>query len=83
VRRYGNPTTTAIVPRSAAGSKEVPRDPVDEHQAQAMREPLAVKLADSAGHVRIAANAAWAPKEVVRNSRGDSRPPNLMTQSSP
>jgi Amt family ammonium transporter len=31
----------------------------DEYQAQAMKEPLAVKLADSVGHVRIATNAAW------------------------
>jgi Amt family ammonium transporter len=31
----------------------------DEYQAQATREPLAVKLADSVGHVRIATNAAW------------------------
>jgi Amt family ammonium transporter len=31
----------------------------DEYQAQAMKEPLAVKLADSVGHVRIATNFAW------------------------
>jgi ammonium transporter, Amt family len=31
----------------------------DEYQAQAAREPLAMKLADSVGHVRIATNAAW------------------------
>ena len=31
----------------------------DEYQAQAAKEPLAVKLADSVGHVRIATNAAW------------------------
>jgi ammonium transporter, Amt family len=31
----------------------------DEFQAQAAREPLAVKLADSVGHVRIGTNAAW------------------------
>src|SRR3984893_9167416 len=31
----------------------------DEYQAQASKEPLAVKLADSVGHVRIATNAAW------------------------
>ena len=31
----------------------------DEFQAQAAREPLAVKLADGVGHVRIGTNAAW------------------------
>jgi Amt family ammonium transporter len=31
----------------------------DEYQAQAAREPLAVKLADAVGHVRVATNAAW------------------------
>jgi ammonium transporter, Amt family len=31
----------------------------DEFQALAAREPLAVKLADSVGHVRIATNFAW------------------------
>src|ERR1700683_2186877 len=31
----------------------------DDYQAQAAREPLAVKLADSVGHVRMATNFAW------------------------
>ncbi|HVW11939.1 MAG TPA: ammonium transporter [Bryobacteraceae bacterium] len=31
----------------------------DEYQAQASKEPLAVKLADSVGHVRVATNFAW------------------------
>jgi ammonium transporter, Amt family len=31
----------------------------DEFQAQAAKEPLAVKLADSVGHVRVATNFAW------------------------
>jgi Amt family ammonium transporter len=31
----------------------------DEYTAQAAKEPLAIKLADSVGHVRIATNAAW------------------------
>jgi Amt family ammonium transporter len=31
----------------------------DDFQAQAAKEPLAVKLADSVGHVRVATNAAW------------------------
>jgi Amt family ammonium transporter len=31
----------------------------DEYKAQAEKEPLALKLADSLGHVRIAANFSW------------------------
>ena len=31
----------------------------DEYQEQAAKEPLAVKLADSVGHVRIATNFGW------------------------
>jgi Amt family ammonium transporter len=31
----------------------------DEYQAMAAKEPLAVKLADSVGHVRIATNFGW------------------------
>ncbi len=31
----------------------------DEFQAQVAKEPLAVKLADSVGHVRVATNFAW------------------------
>jgi ammonium transporter, Amt family len=31
----------------------------DEYQAQAAKEPLAVKLADTVGHVRIATNFSW------------------------
>jgi len=31
----------------------------DDFQAQAAKEPLAVKLADSVGHLRVATNAAW------------------------
>ena len=31
----------------------------DEFKAQAAKEPLAVKLADSVGHIRVATNFAW------------------------
>ena len=31
----------------------------DDYQSQAAKEPLAVKLADSVGHIRIATNFAW------------------------
>jgi Amt family ammonium transporter len=35
------------------------RKDFDDYQAQAAKEPLAVKLADSVGHVRVATNFAW------------------------
>jgi Amt family ammonium transporter len=35
------------------------RKDFDEYQAQATKEPLAVKLADAVGHVRIATNFGW------------------------
>jgi ammonium transporter, Amt family len=31
----------------------------DDYQAQAAKEPLAVKLSDSVGHIRVATNFAW------------------------
>ena len=31
----------------------------DDYQSQAAKEPLAVKLADTVGHVRVATNFAW------------------------
>ena len=31
----------------------------DDYQSQAAKEPLAVKLADDVGHIRIATNFAW------------------------
>ena len=31
----------------------------DDYQAQAAKEPLALKLADSVGHIRVATNFAW------------------------
>src|SRR6202158_4034103 len=57
----------------AAGNPFVPVEPTDktapdyaqnkrafdDYQAQAAKEPLAVKLADSVGHIRIATNFAW------------------------
>jgi ammonium transporter, Amt family len=41
-------------PAYAQGKKDAA-----EYKAQAEREPLAVKLADSVGHIRIATNFAW------------------------
>src|SRR3984957_6755809 len=31
----------------------------DDYQAQAAKEPLAIKLADNVGHLRVATNFAW------------------------
>ena len=41
-------------PTYAQGKKDA-----DEFKAQADKEPLAVKLADSVGHIRLATNFAW------------------------
>src|ERR1700683_3246418 len=35
------------------------RKDFDDYQSQAAKEPLAVKLADSVGHIRVATNFAW------------------------
>src|SRR6202453_1218148 len=35
----------------------------DEYQAQAAKEPLALKLADNVGHLRIATNFSWTRSE--------------------
>ena len=43
----------------AAPSYTQAKKDYDEFKAQADKEPLAVKLADSVGHVRVATNAAW------------------------
>lgn len=62
--------TSAI---DAAGNPFVPAEPTDktapdyaqrkkefdDYQAQAAKEPLATKLADDVGHVRVATNFAW------------------------
>jgi len=55
----GNPfvvpePTDKTAPDYAANKKAF-----DDYQAQATKEPLAVKLADSVGHVRVATNFAW------------------------
>ncbi|MGZ5508139.1 MAG: ammonium transporter [Limisphaerales bacterium] len=46
--------TDKNAPNYAQAKKEF-----DEFKAQADKEPLALKLADSVGHVRVATNAAW------------------------
>ena len=44
--------------KTAPGYAKSKKD-FDDYQAQAAKEPLAVKLADSVGHVRVATNFAW------------------------
>jgi Amt family ammonium transporter len=46
--------TDKTAPNYAEGKKAAA-----EFQAQAAKEPLAVKLADSVGHIRVATNFAW------------------------
>jgi len=46
------------IDKSAPGYAQSKKD-FDDYQAQAAKEPLAVKLADSVGHVRVATNFAW------------------------
>ncbi|HEY3440137.1 MAG TPA: hypothetical protein VGK29_05275 [Paludibaculum sp.] len=44
--------------KTATGYAEA-KKAADEYQAQAAKEPLAVKFADSVGHLRVATNFAW------------------------
>ena len=46
------------IDKSAPGYAQSKKD-FDDYQAQAAKEPLAVKLADSVGHVRVATNFSW------------------------
>ena len=55
----GNPfavpePTDKTAPNYAASKKSF-----DDYQAQATKEPLAIKLADDVGHLRVATNFAW------------------------
>jgi Amt family ammonium transporter len=55
----GNPfVVPAPTDPSAPDYPKLKKD-FDEFQAQAAREPLALKLADSVGHTRIATNFSW------------------------
>lgn len=55
----GNPFVVPAPTDPAAPDYAAKKQAFDEFQAQAAREPLAVKLADSVGHVRIGTNAGW------------------------
>ena len=55
----GNPfVVPAPTDPSAPDYPKLKKD-FDEYQAQAAREPLALKLADDVGHTRIATNFSW------------------------
>src|ERR1700719_56422 len=55
----GNPFVVAEPADKTAPDYAANKKAFDDYQAQAAKEPLAVKLADSVGHVRVATNFAW------------------------
>ena len=55
----GNPFVVAEPTDKTAPEYAANKKAFDEYQAQSAKEPLAVKLADSVGHVRVATNFAW------------------------
>ena len=55
----GNPFVVAEPTDKADPDYAAKKKAFDDYTAQAAREPLALKLADSVGHVRIGTNFAW------------------------
>src|ERR1700729_351951 len=55
----GNPFVVAEPTDKSAPDYAANKKAYDDYQAQVAKEPLAVKLADSVGHVRVATNFAW------------------------
>jgi Amt family ammonium transporter len=55
----GNSFTVAEPTDKAAPTYEKSKKEFDDYQALVAKEPLAVKLADSVGHIRLATNFAW------------------------
>jgi Amt family ammonium transporter len=55
----GNPFVVPEPTDKSAPDYAEKKKAYDEYQAAAQKEPLAVKLADGVGHVRIAANTSW------------------------
>jgi Amt family ammonium transporter len=55
----GNPFVVSEPTDKNAPDYAAQKKAFDEYQAQVAKEPLAVKLADSVGHVRVATNFAW------------------------
>src|ERR1700691_4279800 len=55
----GNPFVVPEPADKAAPDYGANKKGFDDYQAQAAKEPLALKLADSVGHIRVATNFAW------------------------
>ncbi len=55
----GNSFVVAQPTDKSAPNYSQSKKEADEFQAQAVKEPLAVKLADTVGHIRVATNFAW------------------------
>src|ERR1700689_1049487 len=55
----GNPFVVAEPTDKTAPDYAQNKKAFDDYQAQAAKEPLAVKLADGVGHVRVATNFPW------------------------
>jgi Amt family ammonium transporter len=55
----GNPFVVAEPTDRSAPDYAEKKKAYDEYQAAAQKEPLAMKLADGVGHVKIATNTAW------------------------
>ena len=55
----GNPFVVAEPTDKSAPDYAKNKKDFDDYQAQTAKEPLAVKLADDVGHVRVATNFAW------------------------
>src|SRR5438270_7700884 len=55
----GTPLVVAEPTDKSAPDYEKNKKAFDEFKAQADKEPLAMKLADAVGHVRIGTNASW------------------------
>ncbi|MBV8866290.1 MAG: ammonium transporter [Acidobacteriaceae bacterium] len=55
----GNPFVVTAPTDKAAPEYNKNKQAFDDYQQQAAKEPLAVKLADSVGHIRVATNFAW------------------------
>ncbi|MGA9390703.1 MAG: hypothetical protein WBV69_09680, partial [Candidatus Sulfotelmatobacter sp.] len=55
----GNPFVVPEPTDKTAPDYAASKKAFDEYEAQAAKEPLAVKLADGVGHVRVATNFAW------------------------
>src|ERR1700723_4420906 len=55
----GNPFVVPEPTDKSAPDYAAKQKAFDDYQAQAAREPLAIKLADNVGHLRLATNFAW------------------------